>query len=326
TTIAPRRVRQRTLESYESAVRRHLVPGIGRHRLDRLRPEHLDQLYTAMLAAHYSPATVLRQHRDPVPRAHRRHAARPRLPQHRHPGRPARPEAERRRHRPGPRRGPRRAGRGRARPELGPLDSRPRPGSAAVRGAGPAVEGHRPAHRHPHGAAQHPPGPRRWPDLRGAEDPAEPAHPRPTAAPGGRPAPAQGGPARRTDARRRRLARRGPGLRPAQRPADRREDRLRRLDPAAAGRRRPARAAARRPAHRRHPAAERERPPAGGHGAARPQPDAHDHGHLQPCHAGPRPGSRRPDERPAAARWSHSNCNHNCNQTRLRPPSGGRTA
>ena len=46
TNIAPRRVRQRTVESYESIVRRHLIPGIGRHRLDRLRPEHLDQLYT----------------------------------------------------------------------------------------------------------------------------------------------------------------------------------------------------------------------------------------------------------------------------------------
>src|SRR3954468_14655021 len=63
TTIAPRRVRQRTLESYESAVRRHLIPGIGRLRIDRLRPEHLDQLYTALLDAGYSPATVLRHHR-----------------------------------------------------------------------------------------------------------------------------------------------------------------------------------------------------------------------------------------------------------------------
>ncbi|NEK87813.1 site-specific integrase [Blastococcus saxobsidens] len=63
TTIAPRRVRQRTLESYESAVRKHLIPGLGRHRLDRLRPEHLDQLYTALLDAGYSPATVLRHHR-----------------------------------------------------------------------------------------------------------------------------------------------------------------------------------------------------------------------------------------------------------------------
>jgi integrase len=63
TTIAPRRIRQRTLESYESAVRTHLIPGIGRHRIDRLRPEHLDQLYTDQLDAGYSPATVLRHHR-----------------------------------------------------------------------------------------------------------------------------------------------------------------------------------------------------------------------------------------------------------------------
>ena len=55
TTIAPRRVRQRTLESYESAVRKHPIPGLGRHRLDRLRPEHLDQLYTALLDDGYSP-------------------------------------------------------------------------------------------------------------------------------------------------------------------------------------------------------------------------------------------------------------------------------
>src|SRR4051794_35425101 len=63
TNIAPRRVRQRTVESYESSIRRHLVPGIGRHRLDRLRPEHLDQLYTQLLDAGYSTATVLRDHR-----------------------------------------------------------------------------------------------------------------------------------------------------------------------------------------------------------------------------------------------------------------------
>ncbi|MGY1760888.1 hypothetical protein ACI79G_07840 [Geodermatophilus sp. SYSU D00779] len=63
TTIAARRVRQRTLKSHESAVRQHLMPGIGRHRMDRLRPEHLDQLYTALLDAGHSPASVLRHHR-----------------------------------------------------------------------------------------------------------------------------------------------------------------------------------------------------------------------------------------------------------------------
>ena len=62
-TIAPRRVRQRTVESYQSSVRKHLIPVIGLHRLDRLRPEHLDQLYTQLLDAGYSPATVLRDHR-----------------------------------------------------------------------------------------------------------------------------------------------------------------------------------------------------------------------------------------------------------------------
>src|SRR6476469_6118169 len=62
TSIAPRRVRQRTVETYESSVRKHLIPVIGRHRLDRLRPEHLDQLYMQLLDAGYSPATVLRAH------------------------------------------------------------------------------------------------------------------------------------------------------------------------------------------------------------------------------------------------------------------------
>lgn len=48
-------------------------------------------------------------------------------------------------------------------------------------------------------------------------------------------------------------------------------------------------------------AAERERAPAGGDGAARPQPDAHHDGHLQPRDAGPGAGGRGPDEHPAAA-------------------------
>ncbi|MCZ2814918.1 hypothetical protein [Modestobacter sp. VKM Ac-2984] len=56
-------MRRRKLESYESALRKHLIPGIGRQRMDRLRPEHLDQVYTALLDAGYSPASVLRHHR-----------------------------------------------------------------------------------------------------------------------------------------------------------------------------------------------------------------------------------------------------------------------
>jgi hypothetical protein len=56
---------------------------------------------------------------------------------------------------------------------------------------------------------------------------------------------------------------------PNGRPIDKKV-RLRRLVPVAPGGRRPARPPARRPAHRRHPAAQRERPPAGGQEAARP--------------------------------------------------------
>src|ERR1035441_6906698 len=47
TTVAPRTVSQATLDStYEPKVRRWIVPKLGRHRLDRLQPEHLDAFYT----------------------------------------------------------------------------------------------------------------------------------------------------------------------------------------------------------------------------------------------------------------------------------------
>jgi len=61
--IAARRVRQRTLESYQSAVRKHICPGIGLHRLDRLQPEHLEQFYSDLLDGGLSPTSVLRFHR-----------------------------------------------------------------------------------------------------------------------------------------------------------------------------------------------------------------------------------------------------------------------
>ncbi len=62
-TIAPARVRPRTLDSYRSLIRLHLLPRIGQRRLDQLLPEHLEQLYAEMLAGGRSPATVLRVHR-----------------------------------------------------------------------------------------------------------------------------------------------------------------------------------------------------------------------------------------------------------------------
>ncbi len=63
TNIAARRVRPRTLESYESMIRMHISPGIGRHRLDRLQPEHLEHFYSDLLDEGQSAATVLRAHR-----------------------------------------------------------------------------------------------------------------------------------------------------------------------------------------------------------------------------------------------------------------------
>lgn len=61
--IATNRVRPLTLEGYRSLVRLHLGPRLGKHRMDRLQPEHLEAAYRAMVESGLSPATVLRAHR-----------------------------------------------------------------------------------------------------------------------------------------------------------------------------------------------------------------------------------------------------------------------
>ncbi len=48
--IAKPTVSENTYDGYEVAVRVHLVPGIGQHRLDRLEPEHMESLYRRMQA------------------------------------------------------------------------------------------------------------------------------------------------------------------------------------------------------------------------------------------------------------------------------------
>jgi integrase len=64
TTIAPRRVRRSTLEStYAPKVRKRIIPGLGKHRLDRLTPEHVEHFYTTLEAEGLVPATVLQIHR-----------------------------------------------------------------------------------------------------------------------------------------------------------------------------------------------------------------------------------------------------------------------
>jgi hypothetical protein len=52
-------VKQSTYEGYRAAVRVHLIPGIGRHRVASLRPEHLERLYVAMLKIRTRRGTLI---------------------------------------------------------------------------------------------------------------------------------------------------------------------------------------------------------------------------------------------------------------------------
>lgn len=61
--VAARTVRPKTLAGYRTAINRHLVPGLGAHRLDKLQPEHIERLYSQLLATGRAPATVHQIHR-----------------------------------------------------------------------------------------------------------------------------------------------------------------------------------------------------------------------------------------------------------------------
>jgi integrase len=62
-TIAPRTASELTIEStYRPKVERWIAPRIGQHRIDRLRPEHLDALYLALAKEGLSSKTVLMVH------------------------------------------------------------------------------------------------------------------------------------------------------------------------------------------------------------------------------------------------------------------------
>lgn len=62
-TIAVQRVRPSTLTAYRGYVHNRVTPNIGRHRIDRLQPEHLEQLYTQLTAEGLAPASILQIHR-----------------------------------------------------------------------------------------------------------------------------------------------------------------------------------------------------------------------------------------------------------------------
>lgn len=68
------RVRRKSLAAYQSAVTKHLIPGLGQNRLDQLTPDRIEQFYTAMAAQtkpgadgdlrrRYRPATIDQVHR-----------------------------------------------------------------------------------------------------------------------------------------------------------------------------------------------------------------------------------------------------------------------
>ena len=51
------------MTDYRSKTRNWIIPLLGKHRIDRLTPEHLDTAYTLMLRPGLSPSTVLKVHR-----------------------------------------------------------------------------------------------------------------------------------------------------------------------------------------------------------------------------------------------------------------------
>lgn len=60
---APPAIRESTHSGYKVDVTKHLIPGIGAHRLDKLKPEHLEKLYARMQRSGSSPGTAHHVHR-----------------------------------------------------------------------------------------------------------------------------------------------------------------------------------------------------------------------------------------------------------------------
>ncbi|WP_240140014.1 tyrosine-type recombinase/integrase [Streptomyces sp. MUM 178J] len=62
-TIAPLAVNENTMVGYGVAVRKHLIPALGAHRLDKLRPEHIERFYGKMQADGRKAGTIHQIHR-----------------------------------------------------------------------------------------------------------------------------------------------------------------------------------------------------------------------------------------------------------------------
>jgi integrase len=61
--VAPPAVTENAFSAYEVAVRVHLIPGIGKHRIDKLEPEHLEKLYRKMIREGAKSARAHQVHR-----------------------------------------------------------------------------------------------------------------------------------------------------------------------------------------------------------------------------------------------------------------------
>ncbi|MFE9238667.1 tyrosine-type recombinase/integrase [Streptomyces sp. NPDC007007] len=62
-TIVPLAVNENTMVGYGVAVRKHLIPALGAHRLDKLGPEHIERFYGRMQADGRRAGTIHQIHR-----------------------------------------------------------------------------------------------------------------------------------------------------------------------------------------------------------------------------------------------------------------------
>ena len=61
--IAQPSLRHSSFNAYRIAVEKHIVPALGRQRLNRLEPEHLERLYQSMIEGGARPGTAHQVHR-----------------------------------------------------------------------------------------------------------------------------------------------------------------------------------------------------------------------------------------------------------------------
>jgi len=61
--IARPSIKYKAYRAYHTAVHHHLIPGLGKHRIDKVEPEHFEKLYAKILAAGRKPATAHQVHR-----------------------------------------------------------------------------------------------------------------------------------------------------------------------------------------------------------------------------------------------------------------------